>query len=521
VPDADLPAPGPPGKGRVVILVDNDVSRDSRVQKQARSMADAGWDVVLLGTAAGKQPRRWRLGDAEVRLLPTPRLLHRRPGDLRRSRLRDPLAYSAGWLADARAQTVKARQADLRVRRIAAAAGESTAARKRLGPAARERLGLLAARAVTKAEDRWVSLRADHTRRLTESRVAGDRRLDRLTTALWQKALGDQVWRRFDPHLWDWELAYGPEIDRLRPDIVHANDFRMLGVGARAVVRAREHGRAVKLVWDAHEFLPGVKPWEENPRWHLAQMAHERAYAGAADAVVTVSEELATLLRETHDLPEQPSVVLNCPYAADASDAAVGPGSPSIREAADARPGQQVMVYSGAVSPARGLEVMIEGLPRLPDVVCALVVNKPESDYMKQVLARARELGVIERIRVLPYVPFDEVVPFLSSADVGVIPINHWPNHEIQLITKYFEYAHARLPMVVSDVRVMAETARDLGHGEVFTAGDVESFVTAVRAVLSDPQRYRDAYTDEQLRAWTWETQAEVLDGVYARVLSG
>jgi glycosyltransferase involved in cell wall biosynthesis len=495
-------------KGRVVILVDNDVSRDSRVQKQARSMADAGWDVVLLGQTPGKQPRRWRLGEAEVRLVPTPRLLHRRPGDLRRSRLRDPLAYSSGWLADTRTQAVKARQADLRVRRIASSAGEA-------GPTGR--LGLLTARAVTKAQDRWVALRVDHTRRLTESRISGAGLVDRVTTALWQRALGDEVWRRFDPHLWDWELAFGPEIDRLRPDIIHANDFRMLGVGARAVVRAREHDRRVRLVWDAHEFLPGVKPWEENPRWHLAQMAHERTYAPAADAVVTVSDELATLLRETHNLPSQPAVVLNCPYAADARGRA---DSPSIREAANARSDQSVMVYSGAVSPARGLDVMIEALPDLPDVVCALVVNKPESDYMKQILARARELGVMDRIRVLPYVPFDQVVPFLSTADVGVIPINHWPNHEIQLITKYFEYAHARLPMVVSDVRVMAETARDLGHGVVFTAGDADSFAAAVRKVLSDADRYRKAFTDEQLHEWTWEAQAEVLDDVYTRVMT-
>lgn len=495
-------------KGRVVILVDNDVSRDSRVQKQARSMADAGWDVVLLGQTPGKQPRRWQLGKARVTLMPTPRLLHRRVGDLRRSRLRDPLAYPSAWLAESRAQAVKARQADLRVRRIEAAAGKGRPT---------DRLGLLASRAATKAQDRWVNLRSEHTRQLSETRVTGDSRIDRVTTAFWQKALGDEVWRRFDPHLWDWELAFGPEIDRLQPDIVHANDFRMLGVGARAVVRAREQGRTVRLVWDAHEFLPGVKPWEDNPRWHLAQMAHERKYARDADAVVTVSDELATLLQETHGLSEQPSVVLNCPHAADAEGSA---DAPSIREAAGVRPDQPVMVYSGAASPARGLEVMIEAMPELPEVVCALVVNKPESDYMKEVLGRARELGVLDRVRVLPYVPFDQVVPFLSSATVGVIPINHWPNHEIQLITKYFEYAHARLPMVVSDVRVMAETARDLGHGEVFTAGDVASFVTAMRTVLADPERYRKAYTDEQLREWTWEAQAEVLDGVYNRVMN-
>ena len=43
------------------------------------------------------------------------------------------------------------------------------------------------------------------------------------------------------------------------------------------------------------------------------------------------------------------------------------------------------------------------------------------------------------------------------GADLGVIPIHHWPNHEIALITKFFEYSHARLPIVVSDVRTMAE----------------------------------------------------------------
>ena len=70
-----------------------------------------------------------------------------------------------------------------------------------------------------------------------------------------------------------------------------------------------------------------------------------------------------------------------------------------------------------------------------------------------------------------------------------MIPIHHWPNHEIALITKFFEYSHARLPLVVSDVRTMAATVRSTGQGEVFRAEDVDDFVRALSAVLADPEQ--------------------------------
>ena len=107
-------------RGRVVMLVDNDIERDSRVQKQARSMAALGWDVTMLGRGQPDEARRWKLGDAQVRLVPTPVHLGRRPQDLRRARFRSPLAYPITSLPGHRRQVMKARQADLRIRRIQA-----------------------------------------------------------------------------------------------------------------------------------------------------------------------------------------------------------------------------------------------------------------------------------------------------------------------------------------------------------------------------------------------------------------
>ena len=500
-----------PVRGRIVMLVDNGVNGDSRVQKEARSAAEAGWDVVLLGNAKGKKGKTWRIGDAEVRLLPVPGPLFRRRHEYRRAVLRSPLAYRPGPLAAYRRQKIKARRADLNIRLILA----------RQEGSALTRLRLLVPRFTTRFLHSWVNLRHHRTMALEKRRKAMDSPLDRFTTAFWQKTIGDRAWRKLDPHLWDFELAYGSVIDKLKPDLIHANDFRMLGVGARATLRARAKGRDVKLVWDAHEFLPGIKPWIAHPRWHVAQCAHELEYARHADAVTTVSDTLAGMLQERHGLTARPTVVLNAPDAEVSPEEAAEP-VPDLRELCGIEDEVPLTVYSGSAAPQRGLDIMVESLPGLPGVHTAFVVLNTESEYMRTLRARAKELGVGDRLHILPYVPHYQVARFLATADVGVIPIHHWPNHEIALITKFFEYSHARLPLVVSDVKTMGSMVEQTGQGEVFRAEDTEDYVRAVKSVLGDAERYRSAYdAPGLLDQWTWEAQADRLDAVYTGLLPG
>ncbi|MFU8873784.1 glycosyltransferase family 4 protein [Micromonospora sp. SL4-19] len=495
------------------MLVDNGVNGDSRVQKAARSAADAGWEVILLGRAPTGTPETWHLGRAEVRLLKAPLPLSKRPHEFRRAWLRAPLAYPPSGIAAHRAQAVKAWRADLRVRRA-----ELTVADREAGSSALRWQLLRAEERFSGLVRRWVSLRQRELGRARRGRKL-DGPWDRAYTLFWQKVQGGGAWRRLEPGLWDYELAFGPVIDQLKPDLIHANDFRMIGVGARAKIRAAAKGRRVALVWDAHEYLPGVQPWRDNARWLPGNMAHEREFVPYADAAMTVSDGLADLLQAEHGLAVRPDVVLNAPAV---DELAVDPAEPvpDIRVRCGIGPDVPLLVYSGVAAPKRGLGVMIEALPELAGAHVALVVNKPDSDYVRGLVSRAQELGAADRVHVLPYVPHHQVVRFLSGAQVGVIPIQHWPNHEIALITKFFEYSHARLPLVVSDVRTMAETVRSTGQGEVFTAEDVADYVRAVRAVLADPERYRAAYDQPGLLAnWTWAAQAEVLDGVYSRLL--
>ncbi len=420
------------------MLVDNGVHGDSRVQKTARSAAEAGWNVTLLGCSPDATEHHWRIGDAEVRLLP----------------------MGGGG-----------------------AGGGGAGLKRKLV----ERGGLPLALA-RKAR----------------------RPVERAQVRYWLGREGDRAWRRLEPGLWNYERAFGKVIDELMPDLIHAHDFRMLGVGARAKQRAAEAGRDVKLVWDAHEFLPGARPRRDNARWLPAHLAYEREYVPYADAVVTVSDALADLLQQEHGLARKPGVVLNAP-ARSADE-----GVPDLRELCGVGPDTPLLVYSGSSSPQRGLDTIVEALPSLPGVHLALVVQDPSAPH----ITALTEAGD-ERVHAVPYVPAEQVFRFLAPADVGVIPIHHWPNHEIALITKFFEYSHARLPIVVSDVRAMAEAVRATGQGEVFRARDAADLARAVRAILADPKRYRAVYDgpDSPLPGWTWEAQADRLNHLYQELV--
>ncbi|WP_285689454.1 glycosyltransferase family 4 protein [Actinoplanes sp. NBRC 103695] len=456
---------------------------------------------------------RWNIGDAEVRLVPLGdnAFVHRAR---RRRSARRMLAYPGGPTTAYRKGVVEYRRQVLlaRLGQLAVARRSGAVWRARAG-----HLALCPSRIALKVLRPWVRLREEERHRLEVARASEKALLTRFHVWFRTTFWGDRSWRYLDPAILDLELAFGPVIDKLRPDIIHANDFHTIGVGARAKMRAALRGRSIKLVWDAHELVSGVVAPPGRPRWLAAQIAHEREFAPYADAVITVSPMLADLLQANHRLTTRPTVVLNAPkVSVDTDDA------PDLRSLCGLDDTTPVLAYSGAIARQRGLHVAIDALPQLPGVHLVLLSLAPDrtraaADALE---AQAAALGVADRLHLLPYLPHHQVVPFLSGANAAISPLEHTPNHEVALTNKSFEYAHAGLPQVVSDVRSAADMVRATGIGEVFRAGDVDDFARAARAVLEDPARYRAGYDKPGLLdEWTWERQSAILDAVYGGVL--
>jgi glycosyltransferase involved in cell wall biosynthesis len=292
------------------------------------------------------------------------------------------------------------------------------------------------------------------------------------------------------------------------PDVIHAHDYTALPIATELTQILRAQGKKVSLVYDAHEYVPGVshltKPLAN------AYTKAERAGVITASAVLSVSEPMSDLLISHLKLKKRPIIVANDPLVAGQQKA-----KRNLRSECGIDKKTPLLVYSGAVAPQRGISTAIAALRKMPNVHLALIAN-PENATVKQLQADASDIA--DRFHVVPYVPNSELVSFLSSANIGLIPLHHKLNHEISLITKFGEYMQAKLPILVSDVKTMAAEVKRLKNGEVFIAQDVDSFVAVTKKILANESKYRKVYTKSVLSQRSWELQAKVLVNLYNKL---
>jgi len=480
----------------VVMTVANDISRDTRVRKSALAVAATGARVTVVGYAPDGRRHEMRLGPVTLLRVPVPFFLrdHARVERTRRRRLLapGPMGSPAAERDRAVRTTLAVRERDLELlsgkryrlleRRLAA---------RRLATRARGLLGRKGERASTLG---W--------------RIV-DKGLSRVT--------GGARWRRVLPEVDDYELAFGPVLDELAPDAIHAHDVHMVGVAARASARAAARGRRVPWVYDAHEWVAGLSQYGGRTARVVAAWSDlEQEYVRSAARIVTVSPPLAEALQRRYDLPTPPDVVRNIPPVG-----AAGRGTSDLRSTLGLADDVPLMVYSGGVQAARGVDTAVEALAMLREVHLAVVaVPTPHSTACQRLREQAVRLGVQERLHLLDPVAPDEVSAFLATADVGLIPLRHYDSHEMALANKLFEYLHAGVPAVVSDCRAQADFVREHRIGEIHIAGDAASLAEAVRRVLANPEIYRAALSDPQLQAdHVWEHEAATLRDVYREIL--
>lgn len=304
---------------------------------------------------------------------------------------------------------------------------------------------------------------------------------------------------------WDYGTRCARVLSGQPAHIYHAHDFNTLDVG---YFLARRHG--AKLVYDSHELaLEAGRLAEVRGLQKRLLRAQEGFFIRRCHGVITVNRSIAQILASQYGI-DPPVVVMNCPERVQVS------GRRSLRALAGVEEGLRIVLYHGGLSPNRGLHQLIEASRWFQGAVLVFMGYGALEGELREI-ASAPEIA--RRVRFVDPVPPDEVADMVSTADLGVIPLLPTAkNHYYALPNKFFECLMAGVPVAASNFPEMEAIIREHRVGATFDPSDPRDIARAVNEVLSSddfPEMRRRAREVAE-RRYCWDVESRNLLALYA-----
>ena len=294
----------------------------------------------------------------------------------------------------------------------------------------------------------------------------------------------------------------------ISPQVIHTHDFGTIRIGSELARKLRSETGGLLWVHDVHEYVAGLEQLDEGILREA--LLDQEECIGLPQTITTVSGPIARAIKEDHLLPRVPTTIFNCPN---------NPGKffeYGIKDHLKLSAEHPLIVYSGGLAEQRGVETVISALKTLRSHHFCIVTDT-NSKYLPRIIDHAKKLEVDGRVHVHGYVNHDEVPSFLSDADIAVHPMIRYKNGDMALPNKLFEYLHAKLPIIVSDCRTMADFVGYWELGKVFESGDIASLISAISEIQNNPPKDEDfEQRDSLIERYSWERQEEKLLAIYS-----
>ena len=295
--------------------------------------------------------------------------------------------------------------------------------------------------------------------------------------------------------------------------IYHAHDANALPA---CYIAARL--RRKPLILDSHE-LPLHEPGIT--RWHRLSALARRIFGGMlrrCAGVITPSPLYAQQIRRSYHCPEVSLIRNFPPYRAVARN-------DRLRQRLGLAPEVRIALYQGYLQPDRSLDLLVRAARFLEQDIVIVMMGKGDATTLAQLEALIASEGVAERVRILPPVPYEELLEWTASADLGLTLFS--PDYSLSirltLPNKLFEYVMAGLPVLTSPLDAIVEVINTYDVGRVVSELSPADIGAAISAMLADREglaRMRGNALAAAKEEFHWEKESQELIRLYRRVLA-
>ncbi|MDT7923844.1 MAG: glycosyltransferase [Chlorobiota bacterium] len=223
----------------------------------------------------------------------------------------------------------------------------------------------------------------------------------------------------------------------LRARAYWAADLYSLPIAAHLARRFR-----ACLFYDSRELYFALASLHKRPLTQRILQRIESHYIRRAHRCIVSGWLDAEEVQRHYHLPAPPVVLLNVPPYR------VPPRTDLLRRTLRIPPNAVVLLYQGAVFAGRGLVHALQLLCSLPEAVLCILGDGPLRPALQQM---ARQFNVTQRLFWLGWRPYEELLEWTASADIGLAliePISR--SYELALPNKVFEYCMAGIPTIAT-----------------------------------------------------------------------
>jgi len=303
-----------------------------------------------------------------------------------------------------------------------------------------------------------------------------------------------------------------------RGHLYHAHDSYGLPV---AYWLARRH-KAV-LVYDAVEIITDRNVVKKKRFFSWIAYRLEKHLTCRCDLVMTVAPTKAKLLSERYNIASPLVLMHCCPYQ---------PSPKPLQwdfldqlnhstQKIDLY-GKKVGLYSGAITHNRGLEQLIQSIFYLSEDIIIIIMGPiGASRYLEKLKSLITENNVEDRVIIFPPVPQSQVINYTSSAHISIVPIQYTLSHYLSLPNKIFEAIMARVPVAASNFPAMREIILGNQIGGVFDQTDPMDIARCINELM-DPEVYKRLLPklEQASSKYHWESEAKKMANAYKLLLS-
>jgi len=291
-------------------------------------------------------------------------------------------------------------------------------------------------------------------------------------------------------------------------DILVSNDLDTLPANFLAAKLKK-----IPLVYDSHEYFTGVPELSNRPRTQRVWKRIEKICLQNVDQAITVNDSIAKLYKEeynkTFDVIRNVPLITK-PFLKDRS---------SLRTELDLPHERKIIILQGAgINIDRGAEELVEAMSYLSDYLLLIVGSG-------DVLPKLKKLVVTnnckQNVSFIPKQPIDILRKYTAAANLGItLDKDSNINYKYSLPNKIFDYIHAGIPVLASDLPEISKIITQYNIGKICPDHNPKTIANCIKEMLQaeDEMKIWEENTTFAAKEFNWDKERENLLVIFKKI---